>query len=84
MTSAARGGAYTASLSSSAPAEAHEETRHACTVTSSREVSAADGMGVEEALRTLIELIDVSFSRGQEGFLAITPSTLNRWKKVLA
>jgi hypothetical protein len=82
MTSAARGGAYTASHPSSAPAEAHEETRHACTVTSPREVSAADGMGVEEALLTLIELIDVSFSRGQEGFLAITPSTLNRWKKV--
>jgi hypothetical protein len=52
-------------------------------MTSSREVSAADGMGVEEALRTLIELIDVSFSRGKEGVLAITPSTLNRWKKVL-
>jgi hypothetical protein len=39
-------------------------------------------MGVEEALRALIELVDVSFSRGKEGILYMTPSTLNRWKKV--
>lgn len=48
-----------------------------------REISAADGSGVLEALRALLEITTVHYSAGKEGMLSLSMSTVQKWKKVL-